>query len=100
MPLGCLPLSILPFKLSSVSSILCELNSKAASKVTEYTNMSHSDAMLPSHERISEMNQEVQDVHGIMKNNMDNLLERGGKLSDLDGRADDLNKSAAMVCLS
>ena len=45
------------------------------------------------------MNQEVQDVHGIMKNNMDNLLERGGKLSDLDGRAEDLNKSAAMVCM-
>ena len=64
------------------------------------TNMSHSDAMLPSHERIAEMNQEVQDVHGIMKNNMDNRLERGGKLSDLDGRAEDLNKSAAMVCLS
>ena len=56
--------------------------------------------MLPSHERIAGMNQEVQDVHGIMKNNMDNLLERGGKLSDLEGRAKDLNESAAMVCIS
>ena len=63
------------------------------------TNMANSDAMLPSHESIAEMNQEVQDVHGIMKNNMDNLLERGGKLSALDGRAEDLNKSTAMVCL-
>ena len=88
-------------KKSSATKVTTDTNKNCAvtSHLQISTNMALSDAMLPSHESIAEMNQEVQDVHGIMKNNMDNLLERGGKLSALDGRAEDLNKSTAMVCL-
>ena len=40
------------------------------------------------------LSEQVKEVAGIMKDNRDKVLEREGKLSDLDTRADNLNKSA------
>ena len=38
--------------------------------------------------------QQVEEVTGIMKDNRDKVLEREGKLSDLDARADNLHEAA------
>ena len=40
------------------------------------------------------LSEQVKEVAGIMKDNRDKVLEREGKLSDLDTRADNLNKVA------
>ena len=40
------------------------------------------------------LSEQVKEVAGIMKDNRDKVLEREGKLSDLDTRADSLNKAA------
>ena len=40
------------------------------------------------------LSEQVKEVAGIMKDNRDKVLEREGKLSDLDTRADNLNKAA------
>ena len=36
---------------------------------------------------------QVNEVQNIMKNNVDKIMEREGKLSDLEGRADQLQAS-------
>ena len=40
------------------------------------------------------LEQQVQEVAGIMKDNRDKALEREGKLSDLDARANNLHEAA------
>ena len=37
---------------------------------------------------------QVNEVQNIMKNNVDKIMEREGKLSDLEGRADQLQASS------
>ena len=41
---------------------------------------------------------QVNEVQNIMKNNVDKIMEREGKLSDLEGRADQLQASLNNIC--
>ena len=42
---------------------------------------------------------QVNEVQNIMKNNVDKIMEREGKLSDLEGRADQLQASLNNICM-
>ena len=43
---------------------------------------------------------QVNEVQNIMKNNVDKIMEREGKLSDLEGRADQLQASFKNIYIS
>lgn len=45
--------------------------------------------------RIQQTQREVDDVLGVMRNNVDKVLERDGKLSELDQRAENLQVASS-----
>ncbi|KFM57106.1 Synaptobrevin-1, partial [Stegodyphus mimosarum] len=48
-----------------------------------------------AHKRMQETHAQIEEVTGILKKNVDLILQRDEKLTDLDGRADALNDEAS-----
>eukprot|EP00761_Pharyngomonas_kirbyi_P012128 gb/GECH01012155.1/.p1 GENE.gb/GECH01012155.1/~~gb/GECH01012155.1/.p1 ORF type:complete len:209 (+),score=44.73 gb/GECH01012155.1/:1-627(+) len=50
----------------------------------------------PQNDKVSKVQSEINEVKDIMRDNIDRVLERGERLEDLSGRAEDLQRSSKM----